>query len=131
MGSTRENALVAKDAAPMDNKRLTGSPAAPGTEGCLLDYQAAARYLSTTPRHVRKLWETRRLAAIKVGCCVRFAIADLDAFIVASRVPAVRQPRRNAHVTNFDLSVVAHPVAIGAPGPRLVRPRWSLPCCQS
>ena len=94
MGSTRENAPVTDGAVPMDTKRLTGSPAVPGTEGCLLDYQAAARYLSTTPRHVRKLWETRQLAAIKVGRCVRFAITDLDAFIVANRVPAARQPSR-------------------------------------
>ena len=34
----------------------------PGTvEGCLLDYEGAAEYLCTTPRHVRKLWETRQL----------------------------------------------------------------------
>jgi len=68
----------------------------PGPEGKLLDYEAAAHYLCTTPRHVRKLWQTRRLAAVKVGRCVRFAIADLDGFIAANRVPASRpaRPRR-------------------------------------
>lgn len=57
----------------------------------LLDYDAAARYLCTTPRHVRELWTRRRLAAVKVGRHVRFTRDDLDAFIVASRVKAVRQ----------------------------------------
>ena len=58
--------------------------------GSLLDYEAAARYLCTTPRHVRELWARRQLAAIKVGRCVRFAKSDLDAFIAARRVDAVR-----------------------------------------
>jgi excisionase family DNA binding protein len=58
--------------------------------GHLLDYEAAARYLCTTPRHVRELWAKRQLAAVKVGRCVRFTKRDLDAFIVANRVSAVR-----------------------------------------
>jgi excisionase family DNA binding protein len=58
--------------------------------GGLLDYEAAARYLGTTPRHVRELWAKRYLAGVKVGRRVRFRIADLDAFIAAHRVPAVR-----------------------------------------
>lgn len=61
-----------------------------GGPGGLLDYEAAARYLGTTPRHVRELWAKRYLAAVKVGRRVRFRIADLDAFIAAHRVPAVR-----------------------------------------
>lgn len=60
-----------------------------GVEG-LLDYEAAARYLCTTPRHVRELWAKRYLAAIKVGRHVRFTKADLDAFINARRVDALR-----------------------------------------
>ncbi|MDA8301369.1 MAG: helix-turn-helix domain-containing protein [Actinomycetota bacterium] len=56
----------------------------------LLDYEAAARYLCTTARHVRELWARRELAAIKVGRSVRFTKADLDAFIEARRVRAVR-----------------------------------------
>ncbi|MGA3222102.1 MAG: helix-turn-helix domain-containing protein [Acidimicrobiales bacterium] len=56
----------------------------------LLDYEAAAAYLCTTPRHVRELWARRQLAAIKVGRCVRFTKGDLDAFIAANRVSAAR-----------------------------------------
>lgn len=55
----------------------------------LLDYEAAARYLCTTPRHVRELWAIRCIAAVKVGRRVRFTRADLDAFIAAKRVEAV------------------------------------------
>jgi excisionase family DNA binding protein len=58
--------------------------------GSLLDYEAAARYLCTTPRDVRELWAKRRLAAIRVGRSVRFAKSDLDAFIKANRVGVVR-----------------------------------------
>ena len=59
-------------------------------EQALLDYEGAARYLCTTPRHVRELWAKRYLAAIKVGRCVRFARTDLDAFIAANRVESLR-----------------------------------------
>ncbi len=58
--------------------------------GSLLDYEAAAAYLCTTPRHVRELWARRQLAAIKVGRCVRFTKGDLDVFIAANRVGAAR-----------------------------------------
>lgn len=63
---------------------------ADATGGGLLDYEAAARYLCTTARHIRELWARRELAAIKVGRSVRFSKADLDAFIAANRVRAVR-----------------------------------------
>jgi len=56
----------------------------------LMDYEEAARYLCTTPRHVRELWTTRCLAAIKVGRHVRFSRADLDDFIATRRVAAAR-----------------------------------------
>lgn len=65
---------------PTDNRAHEG----------LLDYFDAARYLCTTPRHVRELWAKRYLAAIKVGRSVRFSKADLDAFIASNRVNAVR-----------------------------------------
>lgn len=58
--------------------------------GGLLDYEAAAGYLCTTPRHVRELWAKRQLAAIKVGRCVRFSKSDLEAFITSRRVNAMR-----------------------------------------
>ncbi len=57
--------------------------------GALLDYEGAAKYLCTTPRRVRELWARRRLAGVKVGRSVRFAVEDLDAFIALNRVPAV------------------------------------------
>ncbi len=56
----------------------------------LLDYDAAADYLCTTPRHVRELWAKRFLPAVKVGRYVRFTRTDLDAFIEARRVDALR-----------------------------------------
>jgi excisionase family DNA binding protein len=56
----------------------------------LMDYGEAARYLCTTPRHIRELWAKRCLAAIKVGRHVRFSRADLDAFIAARRVEPTR-----------------------------------------
>jgi excisionase family DNA binding protein len=56
----------------------------------LMDYEEAARYLCTTPRHIRELWAKRYLAAIKVGRHVRFSKADLDDFIATRRVAAAR-----------------------------------------
>ena len=56
----------------------------------LVDDEGAASYLGTTPRHVRKLWAERRLAGVKVGRLVRFRRQDLDAFVDAHRVDAVR-----------------------------------------
>jgi excisionase family DNA binding protein len=91
--------LRKKQAAQPSAARVTAAPLGvqrtPGTatvdaSGALLDYREAARYLCTTPRHVRELWSRRELAAIKVGRSVRFAKADLDAFIAANRVRAVR-----------------------------------------
>jgi excisionase family DNA binding protein len=70
--------------------RLSGVAASEEPEGTLLDYEEAARYLRTTPRHVRELWAKRYLAAIKVGRCVRFSKKDLDAFIAARRVRPLR-----------------------------------------
>jgi excisionase family DNA binding protein len=64
----------------------TGGDAGSG----LLDYEAAARYLCTTTRHVRELCARRELAAVKVGRLVGFTRADLDAFVAANRVRAVR-----------------------------------------
>jgi len=56
----------------------------------LMDYAEAARYLCTTPRHVRELWAKRYLAAIKVGRHVRFSRTDLDNFIAARSVEPAR-----------------------------------------
>lgn len=74
----------------MAQRRLVEGPDNIDNGGGLLDYIAAAHYLCTTPRHVRELWASRHLAAIKVGRCVRFSKIDLDSFIAANRVRALR-----------------------------------------
>jgi excisionase family DNA binding protein len=76
-----EEPLLVKTTTPRRNARR-GVDDGEGF-GSLFDYEAAARYLCTTPRHVRELWAKRQLAAIKVGRCVRFTKGDLDAFIAA------------------------------------------------
>ena len=58
--------------------------------GALLDYDTAADYLCTTRRHVRELWARRFLPAVKVGRYVRFTRTDLDPFIEARLVDALR-----------------------------------------
>lgn len=56
----------------------------------LLDYDQAAAYLGTTPRHVRHLWQTRQIPAIKLGKkLVRFSPEDLADWVAAHRVEAV------------------------------------------
>ena len=62
----------------------------PNSGGALLDYEEAAQYLCTTPRHVRELWAKRLVAAVKVGRRVRFTQADLDSFIATNRVDTAR-----------------------------------------
>jgi len=56
----------------------------------LLDMSGAARYLGTSERHLRRLWQERRITAIKVGRRVRFSCPDLEAFIEANRHKRVR-----------------------------------------
>jgi excisionase family DNA binding protein len=56
----------------------------------LLDLGQAARYLGTTERHIRRLWQERRIAAVKIGRRVRFDQQDLDAFVEANRQRALR-----------------------------------------
>jgi excisionase family DNA binding protein len=56
----------------------------------LLDCEGAAAYLATTPRHIRQLWEERRLTAVKLGRLVRFRRQDLDAYVERNVHPAVR-----------------------------------------
>jgi len=71
-------------------KRQPPQAATPCLGSGLLDTEAAARYLATTPRHVRELWATRRLAGIKVGRLVRFHPLDLDRYVDGHRTEAVR-----------------------------------------
>lgn len=56
----------------------------------LLDMSRAAHYLGTSERHLRRLWQERRVTAIKVGRRVRFTRPDLEAFIDANRHKTVR-----------------------------------------
>jgi excisionase family DNA binding protein len=60
------------------------------SEEGLLDMSRAARYLGTSERHLRRLWQERRVTAIKVGRRVRFTRPDLEAFIEANRHETVR-----------------------------------------
>lgn len=52
----------------------------------LYDYEATANYLNTSVRHVRNLYATGRLSAVKVGKLVRFDRSDLEEFIERNRV---------------------------------------------
>lgn len=64
-------------------KRLTKRDDRPTivTGGDLLDQEAAAKRLGTTPRHIRRLWQSRQLQAVKVGRLVRFTPTEIDRFI--------------------------------------------------
>lgn len=53
-----------------------------------LDFLGACAYLGITERYMRRLVSTRRIRHYKVGKFVRFAPADLDAFMSAN----VREP---------------------------------------
>ena len=55
----------------------------------LLDVDAAAEYLSVTPRFIRRLVAERRVPFVKLGRHLRFDPSDLDRFIDAGRVDAV------------------------------------------
>jgi excisionase family DNA binding protein len=57
----------------------------------LLTMEEAAGRLGTSVRFVRRLVFERRIAFVKVGRHVRICPADLDAFIAAGRVNALRR----------------------------------------
>jgi excisionase family DNA binding protein len=59
----------------------------------LLTVEEAADRLGTSARFVRRLIFERRIAFVKVGRHVRISPADLDAFIAAGRVTALRRRR--------------------------------------
>ena len=59
----------------------------------LLSPQEAANRLGTSLRFVRRLVLERRIPFIKLGRHVRIATSDLDAFIAAGRVTALRRRR--------------------------------------
>jgi excisionase family DNA binding protein len=57
----------------------------------LLTVGEAAEQLGTSTRFVRRLVFERRIAFVKVGRHVRITSADLEAFIAAGRVTALRR----------------------------------------
>ena len=56
----------------------------------LLTVDEAAERLGTSTRFVRRLIFERRIAFVKVGRHVRITPGDLDAYIAAGRVDALR-----------------------------------------
>ena len=87
--SRRSLAVVALGKS-MARCRVAKRHSSPTLEGALLDGEHAARYLGTSERHLRRLWQERRIVAVKVGRRVRFARRDLDAFIERNRHDALR-----------------------------------------
>src|ERR1700690_2064485 len=69
--------------------------------GGLLDLAQAAKYLGTSERHLRRLLQERRHAAIKIGRRVRFTYRDLDAFIEANRHRGKEDRRRPRSRTSW------------------------------
>ena len=57
----------------------------------LLTVDEAAECLGTSTRFVRRLIFERRIAFVKVGRHVRITSGDMDAFIAAGRVDALRR----------------------------------------
>jgi excisionase family DNA binding protein len=52
----------------------------------LLDGAEVAAVLSTTPRHIRRLVEERRIPFVKVGRFVRFVSEDIEAWVASHRI---------------------------------------------
>ena len=59
-------------------------------DGPALPLDEAARYLATTPRHLRRLYSERRIAFVKVGRKVAFLRGDLNEHLRTNRVEASR-----------------------------------------
>jgi excisionase family DNA binding protein len=57
----------------------------------LLTVDEAAERLGTSTRFVRRLIFERRIAFVKVGRHVRITPSDLDAYIAAARIDALRR----------------------------------------
>jgi excisionase family DNA binding protein len=54
----------------------------------LLDIQQAADHLGRNVAYLRRLVARRELPHFKIGGALRFAVQDLDSFLVACRVEA-------------------------------------------
>lgn len=70
------NATTRRDAAEASTDRL-------------LDTTETARFLGMGKRTVQELVADRKLAFVKIGRSIRFAPADLAAFVEANRVKAI------------------------------------------
>lgn len=66
------------------------------TEREMLDVPAAAKYLGTGERFIRRLISERRIQFVRVGRFIRLDTRDLDAFLDAGRVGAVETGDRPA-----------------------------------
>jgi excisionase family DNA binding protein len=62
-----------------------------GDVDTLFSVEQAAERLGTSVRFVRRLVFERRIAFVKVGRHVRIASGDLDAYVAAGRVSALRR----------------------------------------
>lgn len=52
----------------------------------LIDEQAAARFLACSVKTLRRWrWAGRELPFVKIGRCVRYDVADLEAYVSAQR----------------------------------------------
>jgi excisionase family DNA binding protein len=56
----------------------------------LFDFDSGAAFLGTTPRHLRRLWQERRIGGCKIGRKVRFTEEDLRTFIADHHSEAIR-----------------------------------------
>jgi excisionase family DNA binding protein len=63
-----------------------------------LTVREAAVYLSTSERFVRRLIAERRIRFYRVGRHIRFAVADLRAFVVAGQVEPITAQEVRRHV---------------------------------
>jgi excisionase family DNA binding protein len=75
------------------------SPESGSSVPVLMNYEQAAAYLGTSPRHLRRLWVERRIGGVKLNKLVRFRQKDLDAFIEANFYPPL--PRLSNELRQF------------------------------
>ena len=68
-----------------------GLTEAVGRSRRLYDLAEACDYLNTSERHLRRLWQERRIAVVKIGRKIRFDECDLEEFIEQNRRPALRK----------------------------------------
>lgn len=69
-------------------ERVDRPPAGAGGRRAL-DVEQSAQYFNTSVRFVRRLIAERRIVYHKVGAHIRIAVADLDAFMAATRVDPI------------------------------------------